>query len=562
MGEMTYSGEGCGRLGKALRALPDETLARMVAAGNDDAFAAIYARYLPRLERYCRTLLRDAEESRDVAQDAMLSAYRALPGASRDMTLRPWLYRIAHNAAVDVLRRRRDAVSVDLVVDEIAVTAVEETADVRDRLRELVGDLRRLPTQQRGALVMRELDGLGYTDIGDVLGVSPSAARRAVADGRAALVDFREARSASCDVVMSRISSDGRTAHGRVIRAHLTGCTDCRDAARRPRDAAARPAGALPARPRAGPARPARGGRGRRRRRHRRGAHARHRAQREARRGRRGHRRGRRRRQRAGVRALRAARAEGRGPRRHAATGARRPAEHPRDRHPAGQLLARARIRRPGAAPGEGAHATPRGRQAADGREGPAGARRRASALRAASAGGHRRAQRPADHAIEPPDRPQGGGRDRQPDRPQGDRLRHADRREGQRRRAEARRVDPRRQALEGGRRRTPPPPTFVQHGRAHGAPVVVVWPGRRGAEAHHHWTFPGDLRQPSRVPARRSCGTVKYGLRASESAGAKCHKPPHSGRGRSWWKAVDPAQGSAEPADRRMRSSPNGGPP
>lgn len=233
MGEMTYSGEGCGRLGKALRALPDETLARMVAAGNDDAFAAIYARYLPRLERYCRTLLRDAEESRDVAQDAMLSAYRALPGASRDMTLRPWLYRIAHNAAVDVLRRRRDAVSVDLVVDEIAVTAVEETADVRDRLRELVGDLRRLPTQQRGALVMRELDGLGYTDIGDVLGVSPSAARRAVADGRAALVDFREARSASCDVVMSRISSDGRTAHGRVIRAHLTGCTDCRDAARR-----------------------------------------------------------------------------------------------------------------------------------------------------------------------------------------------------------------------------------------------------------------------------------------------------------------------------------------
>jgi DNA-directed RNA polymerase specialized sigma24 family protein len=85
----------------------DEALARRAGDGDDEAFAVLYGRYAPRLEAYCRAIVRHDEDARDAVQTTMTNALVALRRRDREIVVRPWLFRIAHNEAVTVLRRRR-----------------------------------------------------------------------------------------------------------------------------------------------------------------------------------------------------------------------------------------------------------------------------------------------------------------------------------------------------------------------------------------------------------------------------------------------------------------------
>jgi RNA polymerase sigma factor (sigma-70 family) len=225
-----------------LRMLPDDRLAELAAAGDRHAFGAIYDRYHQALFRYCRSILRSDEDARDALQNVMTSALRALDGERRQVALKPWLYRIAHNESVSVLRRRRDDVGLD-EVDELPGRSGADHA-TRERLRELVGDLRELPDQQRGALVMRELSGLDYREIGAIFGITPAAATQAVYDARRGLQELAEGRAMECEAIRRLISAnDRRSLRARKVRGHLRTCGGCRDfeaaLAQRPKDLAA-----------------------------------------------------------------------------------------------------------------------------------------------------------------------------------------------------------------------------------------------------------------------------------------------------------------------------------
>src|ERR1700741_279426 len=87
--------------------LSDERLAKLVARDGAAAFAEIYRRYHQSLYGYCRSIVRDETDAEDALQSAMAGAYAALRKGERDVSLRPWLFRIAHNESVSVLRRRR-----------------------------------------------------------------------------------------------------------------------------------------------------------------------------------------------------------------------------------------------------------------------------------------------------------------------------------------------------------------------------------------------------------------------------------------------------------------------
>src|SRR5688500_4757096 len=117
-----------------LLARSETRLARAAARGDQRAFAGIYHRYHQELYRYCRAILGDAHEAQDALQSTMASALRSLPGEKRAIELRPWLYRVAHNEAVSILRRRRP-----LDETEDGMTSHEPGADVafesRERLR-------------------------------------------------------------------------------------------------------------------------------------------------------------------------------------------------------------------------------------------------------------------------------------------------------------------------------------------------------------------------------------------------------------------------------------------
>lgn len=207
--------------------LGDESLASRAADGNKAAFAALYERYYGPLLGYCRSILLDAEDARDATQNALENALRALPRREPERPIKPWLYRIAHNEAINIVRRRQPQTELD-PASVLTVPGPEVDVETRGRLSQLVSDLRELPERQRGALVMRELSGLSYDEIGSALGVTNEAARRAVFDARSALHDAVDGRATECGTVRHKLSDgDRRSLRARSIRAHLRSCDAC-----------------------------------------------------------------------------------------------------------------------------------------------------------------------------------------------------------------------------------------------------------------------------------------------------------------------------------------------
>jgi RNA polymerase sigma factor (sigma-70 family) len=200
--------------------------------GYDDAFGAIHDRYRQRLFAYTRQMLGGARsDAEDVLQDVFLRAYGALRHDDRPVTLRAWLYRVAHNRCIDHLRR---PVPPPAEVFELSRTPTSdppaETAR-REDLRRLVQDVQRLPEHQRSALLMRELDGLSYAELADALDTSVPAIKSLLVRARVGLVEAGEARDAAC----ADIRADLARAHDRGVRAsgrsrrHVRDCDGCRE---------------------------------------------------------------------------------------------------------------------------------------------------------------------------------------------------------------------------------------------------------------------------------------------------------------------------------------------
>jgi RNA polymerase sigma factor (sigma-70 family) len=173
-------------LGPTLRAQPDRRLVDLVRDGYDAAFEEIVRRYRRPLDRFAAAIV--GGRSEDVTQDAFSKALLALRGSEAEIELRPWLYRIVRNTALNDLRGRGPAVEeLDEALPGSRSAAAE--AEARQELRDLMERLGALPEPQRAALVMRELEGLSHEEIAAALGVSGGAARQAIFRARAALRD-------------------------------------------------------------------------------------------------------------------------------------------------------------------------------------------------------------------------------------------------------------------------------------------------------------------------------------------------------------------------------------
>ncbi|HXQ88004.1 MAG TPA: RNA polymerase sigma factor [Solirubrobacterales bacterium] len=171
-------------IGPALRAQPDRRLVDLVRNGYDAAFEEIVRRYRRPLDRFAAAIV--GGRSEDVTQDAFSKALLALRGTEAEIELRPWLYRIVRNTALNDLRDRApEAAELSETLPGGRSAAAE--AEAREELTDLMERLRALPEPQRAALVMRELEGLSHEEIAAALGVSGGAARQAIYRARAAL---------------------------------------------------------------------------------------------------------------------------------------------------------------------------------------------------------------------------------------------------------------------------------------------------------------------------------------------------------------------------------------
>ncbi len=207
----------------------DARLARRATTGDEAAFAAIFERYGQDLYRYCRAILGDPTDAQDALQNTMTRVLRALPGEQRTINLRPWLYRVARNESLTLIREREQTVEL---TDERSPTipAADISAEHREAVRTLVADLASLPETQRSALVLHEMSGLSHEEVSEALQCSPRASRQAIYEARIALQDLREGRAMECDEIRAMISDgDGRVIRGRKIKAHLRDCQRCSD---------------------------------------------------------------------------------------------------------------------------------------------------------------------------------------------------------------------------------------------------------------------------------------------------------------------------------------------
>jgi RNA polymerase sigma factor (sigma-70 family) len=166
----------------SLRMQRDERLAELARLGSEAAFDAIVHRYRGALVRHCAQLVgeNDAEEA---VQDALLKAHRAFARGAAVHSLGAWLHAIAHNSALSLLRRRPDGAEYGEDLD-----AGHAGSDApREQLDALVSAFLTLPPRQRRALVMRELEGRSYEEIGSQLGASTGAVRALLNRARASV---------------------------------------------------------------------------------------------------------------------------------------------------------------------------------------------------------------------------------------------------------------------------------------------------------------------------------------------------------------------------------------
>ena len=172
---------------------PDRALVDRARAGDVDAFEALVLRYQTRIVNYASTMIRDAGEAEDVAQETFVRAYRALGQFRGDSSFKTWLYRIATNTARTHLERQvRSARVSDYSLDDAAqplgagdvpsgAATAEELLIARDAVDRALAEL---PEELRLAVILRDIEGLDYKEIAEVTGVPIGTVESRIFRGR------------------------------------------------------------------------------------------------------------------------------------------------------------------------------------------------------------------------------------------------------------------------------------------------------------------------------------------------------------------------------------------
>ncbi|HKG39171.1 MAG TPA: sigma-70 family RNA polymerase sigma factor [Conexibacter sp.] len=215
------------RPARLLRLTSDERLVALVRDGDEGAFEALYDRHHSAILGFCRHMLGSREEAEDAVQHTFLAAFRDLAGSDKPIDLRPWLFAIARNRCLSMLRARRIHVAIELA--EPTTDGLAATVERREDLRELLADLAHLPEDQRAALLLAELGALDHAGIAAVLECPREKVKALVFQARTSLAASREARATPCEEIRVELATASGAALRRgPLRRHLRTCDGCR----------------------------------------------------------------------------------------------------------------------------------------------------------------------------------------------------------------------------------------------------------------------------------------------------------------------------------------------
>ena len=179
--------------------MEENTLVVRAKGGDRDAFALLLTQYEKQVYHHALRMLRHPEDAADAAQEVFLKVWQGLPGFQGGSAFSTCLYRLTDNVCIDLLRRekkRRGDASLD-AEGFAAANAVSDPApspqqslERREDRRAVAQALERLSDDHRRVLILRELDGLSYDEIGAILDVPAGTVKSRIARARMALADF------------------------------------------------------------------------------------------------------------------------------------------------------------------------------------------------------------------------------------------------------------------------------------------------------------------------------------------------------------------------------------
>ena len=166
-------------------------------AGDQDAFAELIQLYEKRVLALTQRMCKNPEDAAEAAQEAFFAAWQGLKRFRGESSFSTWLYRLASNACVDLLRRegrRQAAASLDdedLNLDMPAsLPSPQEEAERRELREQIEKGLQTLPPEYRAVLVLREIHQLHYEEIAEALGVDVGTVKSRISRGRKRLRGF------------------------------------------------------------------------------------------------------------------------------------------------------------------------------------------------------------------------------------------------------------------------------------------------------------------------------------------------------------------------------------
>jgi len=151
----------------------DQEIVELILAGNDELFAIIISRYQKQLISYTRRLTFNTQAAEDVAQNTFFKTYKNLRSFDTEKKFSSWIYRIAHNEAVNYIRKhRREITTSDEGWFDTKASnreSVEETLDRKLDSKALYDALKQLPLKYRESIVLHSIENKSYEEIGDIL---------------------------------------------------------------------------------------------------------------------------------------------------------------------------------------------------------------------------------------------------------------------------------------------------------------------------------------------------------------------------------------------------------
>jgi RNA polymerase sigma factor (sigma-70 family) len=220
-------------------------LVAAVRAGDDHAFEQLYHRYQRRIGAYIYGMVHDHGRAEDITQDVFMSALRRLRATETPIAFKPWVYEIAKNACIDAFRRSKRAEEISYDADDGSDRlhlvskgpSPEAAVDARMSLDTLRGAFGGLSEAHHQILVMRELEGLSYRQIGERLGMTrPSVestlfrARRRLSEEYEELVSGERCRRIQ-SIIAGAAGGRAGTRDERKMARHVSYCQPCRRAA-------------------------------------------------------------------------------------------------------------------------------------------------------------------------------------------------------------------------------------------------------------------------------------------------------------------------------------------